>query len=245
MATPSSSERDTQLLSVGKQCSDPACLLIDFLPFKCQHCQLSFCQEHFKVDAHKCSKYDDRKFNRVAPNCKLVSLPIAWQRLTVFRSVMQYPCCNTSRTRPQRSDGHSPRERMLCGYWQSQGKDNPSLCSPYLQEGSVLSNPLHSRFFSQMNELLFTPVQSCTQQFCPAHRFPGDHSCSGPVPVPTKPNTFANLNSGAKNLNSKASEAGAAALHAVKKTMAAAVIPDPKPSGSSSRLALPFNKMDR
>jgi hypothetical protein len=94
-------------------------------------------------------------------------------------------------------------------------------------------------------KFLFTLVQSCRQQFCPTHRFPGDHSCSGPVPVPAKPNAFANLNSGAKNLNSKASVAGAAAMDVVKRTMATAVTPDPKPSGSSSRPTLPFNKMDR
>jgi hypothetical protein len=34
-------------------------------------------------------------------------------------------------------------------------------------------------------------------------------------------------------------------MDVVKKTMATAVTPDPKPSGSSSRPTLPFNKMDR
>jgi hypothetical protein len=62
-------DRDTHLLGVGKQCSDPSCYLVDFLPFKCQHCELSFCQEHFKVDVHHCTKYDESKHNRVAPNC--------------------------------------------------------------------------------------------------------------------------------------------------------------------------------
>ena len=72
MASSSSSsaqDRDNQLLEVGKQCSHPSCLLVDFLPFKCHHCELSFCQDHFKVDAHKCPKYDESKYNRVAPNC--------------------------------------------------------------------------------------------------------------------------------------------------------------------------------
>lgn len=131
---------------------------------------------------------------------------------------------------------------MLCGYWQSQGEDNPALRSPHLQEGFVLSDTLYSKLFPKMNEILFTFVQSCRQQFCPTHRFPGDHSCSGPVSVPAKPNAFAN---GAKHLNSKATTAGAAAMDVVKKTMATAVTSDPKPSGSSSRPTLPFNKMDR
>ncbi|KAF9046600.1 hypothetical protein BJ165DRAFT_1472953 [Panaeolus papilionaceus] len=77
MASSSNAERDTTLLHVGKQCSHDHCLLVDFLPFKCQHCQLDFCQEHFKVDVHKCPKYDEAKFNRVAPNCPLCNTPVA------------------------------------------------------------------------------------------------------------------------------------------------------------------------
>ena len=63
-------EREAQLLSIGKQCSEATCSMVDFLPFKCQHCQQSFCQEHFKVDAHRCPEYDESKHNRVAPNCR-------------------------------------------------------------------------------------------------------------------------------------------------------------------------------
>lgn len=73
----SSSERDQQLLSIGQQCSDQSCLMVDFLPFKCQHCTKSFCQDHFKVDAHKCPAYDESKHNRVAPSCPLCNTPVA------------------------------------------------------------------------------------------------------------------------------------------------------------------------
>ncbi|KAJ6559150.1 hypothetical protein DFH09DRAFT_1162054 [Mycena vulgaris] len=70
-------QRETQLLSVGAQCSHQSCLLVDFLPFKCQHCEASFCQEHFMVTAHKCPKYDETKYNRVAPNCPLCNVPVS------------------------------------------------------------------------------------------------------------------------------------------------------------------------
>ncbi|KAG6812559.1 hypothetical protein H0H92_002211 [Tricholoma furcatifolium] len=70
-------DNGTQLLSIGKQCAHPSCLLIDFLPFKCQHCEESFCQEHFKVAAHGCSKYDESKYNRVAPDCPFCNTPVA------------------------------------------------------------------------------------------------------------------------------------------------------------------------
>lgn len=70
-------ERDNQLLSVGHQCSASTCGLVDFLPFKCQHCSKPFCGEHFLPQAHKCEKYDESKHNRVAPSCPLCSEPVA------------------------------------------------------------------------------------------------------------------------------------------------------------------------
>ncbi|KAJ3983605.1 hypothetical protein F5890DRAFT_1462715 [Lentinula detonsa] len=70
-------DQDGPLLDVGKQCSHPTCNLVDFLPFKCQHCQVSFCQDHYKVAEHSCPKYDENKHNRIAPNCPLCNEPVA------------------------------------------------------------------------------------------------------------------------------------------------------------------------
>ena len=64
-----SQERDEQLLAVGQQCSHASCLLIDFLPFKCQHCDQPYCQEHFLAKDHQCPSYDESKHNRIAPRC--------------------------------------------------------------------------------------------------------------------------------------------------------------------------------
>ena len=73
-ATP---ERDQQLLDIGKQCSAPSCLVVDFLPFKCQHCAHAFCGEHFLPTAHQCDKYDAAKHDRIAPSCPLCNTPVA------------------------------------------------------------------------------------------------------------------------------------------------------------------------
>ncbi|KAI0300383.1 hypothetical protein BC826DRAFT_992995 [Russula brevipes] len=73
--TPNSG-RDQQLLAVGRQCSHPYCHLVDFLPFKCQHCANSFCADHFKPASHSCTKYDEAKYNRVAPDCPLCNEPV-------------------------------------------------------------------------------------------------------------------------------------------------------------------------
>jgi predicted nucleic acid binding AN1-type Zn finger protein len=71
-----SPEHDQEILAVGRQCSHTTCLLVDFLPFKCQHCANSFCAEHFKPESHNCSKYDEHKYNRVAPDCPLCNEPV-------------------------------------------------------------------------------------------------------------------------------------------------------------------------
>ncbi|KAI0661950.1 hypothetical protein C8Q70DRAFT_909335 [Cubamyces menziesii] len=73
-ATP---ERDQQLLDIGKQCSASSCLVVDFLPFKCQHCTHAFCGEHFLPTAHQCDKYDAAKHDRIAPSCPLCNTPVA------------------------------------------------------------------------------------------------------------------------------------------------------------------------
>ncbi|KIK52081.1 hypothetical protein GYMLUDRAFT_180645 [Collybiopsis luxurians FD-317 M1] len=70
-------DQDGPLLAIGKQCSHPTCHLVDFLPFKCQHCQESFCQDHYKVAEHSCPKYDESKYNRIAPSCPLCNEPVA------------------------------------------------------------------------------------------------------------------------------------------------------------------------
>ncbi|TFK88192.1 hypothetical protein K466DRAFT_575484 [Polyporus arcularius HHB13444] len=77
MSGSSTPERDTHLLEVGKQCSSPSCLLVDFLPFKCQHCGDHFCGDHFLPNAHSCAKYDAAKHDRIAPPCPLCNTPVA------------------------------------------------------------------------------------------------------------------------------------------------------------------------
>ncbi|OSD07268.1 hypothetical protein PYCCODRAFT_1358818 [Trametes coccinea BRFM310] len=70
-------ERDQQLLEIGKQCSAPSCLVVDFLPFKCQHCAHAFCRDHFLPADHQCDKFDAAKLDRVAPSCPLCNTPVA------------------------------------------------------------------------------------------------------------------------------------------------------------------------
>ncbi|KZP33701.1 hypothetical protein FIBSPDRAFT_721134 [Athelia psychrophila] len=73
----STPQRDERLLAVGQQCAEPLCHLVDFLPFRCQHCTQPFCAEHFKVEAHRCPQYDESKHDRIAPSCPMCNEPVA------------------------------------------------------------------------------------------------------------------------------------------------------------------------
>ena len=104
----SNTERDTQLLSVGQQCSESSCLLVDFLPFKCQHCSQSFCGEHFLAAAHHCPQYDESKHNRVAPSC--ASFPRISPHLLTY---IIGPLCNTPVAIPPGEDPNIRMERHI------------------------------------------------------------------------------------------------------------------------------------
>lgn len=48
--------------TTGKHCSVKDCKLLDFLPFICEHCQVTFCKEHFNIASHECLKTETIKF---------------------------------------------------------------------------------------------------------------------------------------------------------------------------------------
>lgn len=108
MASHTNAEQDTQLLSVGKQCSESSCLLVDFLPFKCQHCSKSFCGEHFLVAAHHCPQYDERKHDRIAPSCESLAQPSAH-----LLTYVPGPLCNTPVAIPPGEDPNIRMERHI------------------------------------------------------------------------------------------------------------------------------------
>ncbi|KIJ54912.1 hypothetical protein M422DRAFT_24792 [Sphaerobolus stellatus SS14] len=76
-ATPTESPHNSQLLFVGQQCHKEQCYMVDFLPFKCDHCEHKYCSDHFKPGDHACEKYDPSKHDRIAPNCPLCDTPVA------------------------------------------------------------------------------------------------------------------------------------------------------------------------
>ncbi|KAL0579135.1 hypothetical protein V5O48_002867 [Marasmius crinis-equi] len=225
-------ERDQQLLSIGKQCTHASCNLVDFLPFKCQHCKQSFCQEHFKVEDHSCPSYDASKHDRIAPSC---------------------PLCNTPVAIPP---GQDPNVRMEQHFVKE--------CSVMLGKEVKKSKPVCAR--AKCGKVLHAPIRcdKCRKQFCPSHRFPGDHTCtptstSASSTRPGAPTANSRLLNLKAEIN-KASSAGAATVDAIKKTMSSSTpsstqAPAPAPikasastsssAPSSSSHNNPFSKTDR
>ncbi|KAF9013247.1 hypothetical protein BDQ17DRAFT_1296767 [Cyathus striatus] len=226
-------ERDDQLLSVGKKCSHPSCHLVDYLPFKCQHCTQLYCQEHFKVEAHQCPEYDESKHDRVAPNCPLCNTPVA--------------------VRPNQDPNVRMEEHFTKECSVMTGRSTKANASPRCAR-------------AKCGKILFSPIRctQCRAQFCPSHRFPADHSCpslSAPTASGSRPparaaaaSSFAALASNAKNLNTKATQAGAA----IKKSLASTSPPAPAPmsklnsapatsTATTSKSSTPnlFSKADR
>jgi hypothetical protein len=70
------SNSSTDLLHAGTSCSHPACRTIDFLPFKCSHCNHSFCTDHWQPTQHDCPKYDPAQYDRIVPQCPFCSKPV-------------------------------------------------------------------------------------------------------------------------------------------------------------------------
>ncbi|KAJ6585034.1 hypothetical protein B0H19DRAFT_1249938 [Mycena capillaripes] len=220
--------REHQLLSVGAQCSHQSCLLVDFLPFKCQHCESSFCQEHFMVTAHKCPKYDETKYNRVSPNCPLCNVVVS--------------------VRPGQDANEAVENHFM--------KD----CSVMTGKTKTKSTPVCAR--ARCGKALFASIRctKCNQQFCAAHRFPADHTCTPAAPAAPARTRGPTAASRLLDLNTKASAAGAATLGAIKtmaseaqassaRRAAAKPAPAPKavvaPQAPSKPMPNLFSKTDR
>ncbi|KAJ7644168.1 hypothetical protein FB45DRAFT_824159 [Roridomyces roridus] len=206
--------RQDHMLSVGTQCSHSSCLLVDFLPIKCQGCQESFCRDHFMPVAHECPKYDPSKFDRIAPNCPLCSVPVPFM------------------------PGQDPNLAMESHF---------NNCTAMTGKPKARSNPVCAK--ARCGKTLFSPIRcnKCSQQFCPAHRFPADHTCTAPAAQPGK-TTGPTAASRLLDLKPKASAAGAATVGAIK-TMASSAQAGasrasqaPKPAIQTPNL---FSKTDR
>ncbi|KZT25404.1 hypothetical protein NEOLEDRAFT_1133781 [Neolentinus lepideus HHB14362 ss-1] len=197
----SDTQRNDQLLSIGAQCSEATCHLVDFLPFKCQHCNQRYCGDHFKPDAHKCPKYDESKLNRVAPAC---------------------PLCNTPVAIPPGQDPNIRMERHINTECSVMTGKAPK------KTGQICGKP-------KCGKVMFASItcDKCKKQFCPSHRFPVTHNCSS-LASASKSSSAAsssrftpphNMTKAFEDLPQRTNAVGAAAMAAIKRSMASQSTP--------------------
>jgi hypothetical protein len=175
---------DQALLAIGRQCSKPSCLLVDFLPFRCQHCEEHFCGEHFLPAGHDCSKYDESKYNRVAPSCTFHILPSSVNSSDGLR--LLGPLCNEPVAVPLGQDPNIRMEQHInsqCSVMT--GKSKKTKSAPVCSKGKcekVLFSPIRCTvcttitfeyqrlivaLFTEMQErILSTASVPCRSQLC-------------------------------------------------------------------------------
>ncbi|KAI7849346.1 hypothetical protein BDC45DRAFT_520999 [Circinella umbellata] len=65
---------------LGKQCTFEDCSQLDFLPYTCYHCKKIFCQDHFKLDDHRCPSLSDPQLDVRVPTCPICENPVPGPR---------------------------------------------------------------------------------------------------------------------------------------------------------------------
>nr|CAG8607389.1 5091_t:CDS:2 [Entrophospora candida] len=60
---------------LGKQCANPDCKQLDYLPIKCHFCKIDYCKNHYKPKHHHCKNAPDEDGVKV-PTCPICSSPI-------------------------------------------------------------------------------------------------------------------------------------------------------------------------
>ena len=144
-STPANQERDAQLLSIGQQCSEEHCHLVDFLPFKCEHCSQAFCGDHFLPQAHKCAKYDENQHNRVAPPCKQPFSALSF--ISNSNCICLGPFCKTPIAIPPGEDPNIRMERHF---------NND--CSVLIETSGKKSSQPHCAK-AKCNKVLWSPIR--------------------------------------------------------------------------------------
>ncbi|KAI9493089.1 hypothetical protein BDB00DRAFT_383885 [Zychaea mexicana] len=65
---------------LGKHCTFEGCSQLDFLPYTCYQCKKIFCQEHFKLDEHRCPSLNDPQLDVRVPTCPICESPVPGPR---------------------------------------------------------------------------------------------------------------------------------------------------------------------
>ena len=136
------------LLGAGEHCSHPGCRRLDFLPFRCAACDLTFCQDHRRREDHACAStaagVPEGAWAIVCPLC----------RGTV--KLREGEEANAGFERHQRSGACDPAQY---GRRAQKKRCKAKGCKAKLGPSSTFT------------------CRECGEMVCLAHRHPSDHQC--------------------------------------------------------------------
>lgn len=143
--------------NLGKNCSEPTCRQIDFLPVTCKLCTKVFCLDHQNPSAHHCPEADlgDRKAI-ICPVC---------------HKTLQFEV-------GKGSEEEAWNRHVLTGCKGS----NLQKGSP--EKGNVCAAKGCKTKLTSVNEY---QCKKCSKKVCLKHRFEEDHECIQAVPSAQKP----------------------------------------------------------
>ncbi|GJJ69901.1 hypothetical protein EMPS_02250 [Entomortierella parvispora] len=137
-----------ELPSIGKHCSDSTCSQLDFLPFTCQYCKQTFCQDHWRLEGHACPNSQDAtlKDQRV-PICPLCDKPVPVKK------------------------GEDPNLRMEQHISAGCPEPAATVSKP------IYTNSCNVKGCKNRSAIPIV-CQKCRLNYCLKHRLEGDHACA-------------------------------------------------------------------
>ncbi|KAI9501807.1 hypothetical protein GGI25_000305 [Coemansia spiralis] len=140
-----------ELPDLGRNCALSECNRLDFLPFKCPYCRLSFCEDHWRHANHNCARKDLVK-DRQVPACPICGEVVA---------------TNPDEPPDAVIDQHinaGCRRKNTSGAGKSGKKSGSRGCAA---KGCTTKTQA------------WTTCDSCRMRYCLKHRFTDVHDCPG------------------------------------------------------------------
>ena len=143
---------------IGKHCQLKSCNKLDYLPFNCKHCRLSFCLDHWKPEGHICSEIKKsqeitlQQINSQANNSQAGNSQAGNSQVENSQpSISQINTTGLTNITSTNSKPDKPKKKK------KQNPCNLPNCSGY--------------------NLVKMGCGECGINFCVKHRFPEEHEC--------------------------------------------------------------------
>ncbi|KAI9192920.1 uncharacterized protein BJ171DRAFT_538055 [Polychytrium aggregatum] len=146
-----------ELPHLGEHCDEASCHRLDFLPYRCQFCTKTFCQDHYRPKEHSCPNVPE----------------------TLDRQATVCPVCSRVVPVNRDEDPNIRVERHI-----AEGCPDPgtsTLSAPSTRTSSPAAKRPGTCSMKRCTKKELVPIQcpSCGRTFCIRHRLDVDHHCEG------------------------------------------------------------------